>query len=138
MKPIALTTTETWDYVLESNREDAPSDQVVFKLGVLSINERALVMDTISIGEDASVSIAIGSRMLLALRHGLRGFQGLQDASGSAIKFQKTGKVASDDSISCLRDEWITELGQEIINRSSLGGDGDEEDALDTEEAVGK
>ena len=123
---IPLTRDDAWDYVLEANRSDPPEQQVVFRLRPLSAAQRARIADSIAAdvtaeGTTSSVNIKVGSRWLLACRDGLTGWIAGPEAAEDWPAFQVSRSGgASEASLDVLRDEWLSELGTEILNRSSL------------------
>lgn len=122
MRPIAVSARSNSDYILESNRSDNPEEQTVFELrGSLTLLVRQRILDAMSL-EAASnkVSPEMGTRNVLACKHGIANWKNFQDGAGNEVPCEHEGSVVKDSSIEKLTDVMIMELGGEIIERSQL------------------
>jgi hypothetical protein len=125
-RPIALSKTQTWDYVLESNRMDPVEEQVVWKLRTLPYAVRVQLMSTISFkpGEGEGV-IDLGKRYHTACQFGLAGAENYQDENGQPVLVSHKGTqhgvpVVSDEFLETMADDVLMELGRVVLERSTL------------------
>ncbi len=122
MRPIAISTRQESSYILESNRDDPPEEQVIFRLrGSLPLAVRTRILDAMSMDQSTRmISPEMGRRNLLACKAGILGWENLVDASGREVPCDMSGGEVSDRSMARLQDAWIIEIGSEIIARSQL------------------
>lgn len=137
--PIALSISETHDYVLECDRSNPVEEQTVFLIGQLDLGERIRIEDgqadyqfSASKTSDARADLKINrhARNYQVIRHALRGWRNFRDKDGNEIEFETiaeptssrrgTVNVASDRCLKRLSLEWVDELADVIINGSRL------------------
>lgn len=102
--------------------EEGDADALVFKCLPLTANQRAKIQDMIvvEVGGD-SLSGAIGSRFLYAVRHALVGIEPpMEDAEGNAVAIKRSGGAISDEILDMIPDAVIVEVGRKIIDSSAL------------------
>ena len=127
-RPIALTKNKTVPYVLTENREDEADDQVTWKLRALPFAVRREIMSTVAFdvaqGQGGEARIDTGRRYEKAVRWGLEGWDNLYGADGELVEpgyGEKRYGVfpLADACLDRLCDDWIIELGDQIIRLSS-------------------
>ena len=125
MRPIAVSVRKDSVYILKENRADPEEEQVKFTLRhALPLRIRQQILNALAMDQNQNITPAIGTRYILACRHGIVGWDGLQDDRGQVVKCEKgSDNAVTEDSISSLRDEWILEIGMEIMERSTLNAE---------------
>lgn len=116
--PIAVSTKEEFEYVLESERDEAGNPKegaTVFVCRPLTTVEYNQVFV-------ASGNVIFGSGEL-AVRRGLLSWRNFKDAAGNDVRLARSGGRISDDSINRLSPDWLAELGAEILKRSRAGAE---------------
>ena len=111
---IALSSKQTWDYVLEADRKYPKEKQTRFKLRSLTGAERATFKDVV-------VNQGFYSGLVTAALFGLLGWENLRDASGNKVDFitdkdTKTGTIENFDVL----DDAVYEIGRAIVSRSQM------------------
>lgn len=121
---IAISSSETFPYVLEANREDPVSEQTVFQLRPPTVAEDESYLNS------AGVLGKVGTKAHSMLRKHLKGWSNLVGADGEEIAFDADSKgKPSDAAIEALPISVRIELMNAITTR---GRD------TDTEEVKGK
>lgn len=118
-KPIAVRRDQTWEYVLQANREDPEEDQVVFVLGPPSAAQAADIWAAVEIVEAGKIRFT-GKAALRAFRAGLREVRGLTDQSGSPVKIIRADGFVLPELVDLFADRDINEVGTEVITRSLM------------------
>lgn len=117
MRPIAVTPRETFDYVLEDNRQDPVEEQAVFTLRSPTLAEDAEYLDMAQRG-------SVGSRSLAIVRSHLKGWSGVVDEDGAEVEFAETASgrkgqmLATEESIKALGPKVMMELARAVIESS--------------------
>lgn len=118
---IALDPTRSVRYVLLSDREAKPSDQTVFLLQPMTVQQEADMKNRISLrNADGSMSIRTGDIELETLRCGLVGCENLVNASGQPVMFAKVGGRVSDEFLNMLRKDWRAEIAGAIYDLNEV------------------
>lgn len=123
--PIAVSTKERRPYVLRSNRDDPPDQQVTFEYRALTGGERHAVSRAIGeavrgpVGDDGQANVSLGAFLgaqRLACEHGLTGWRGLRGPDGAEVPFPGPGRRALDLLDAAAQHE----LGLAIMEASRL------------------
>lgn len=125
---VALTPGETWDYVLEEDRERPEDERTTFLLATLDyeahreIHDKALGTTRGGISE-GSLEIRQGSAIDKILRCGLRGWRNFKDTDGHDVEFKTetvhvfAGKKRiqpTTETLGRLSQQWCVELAEAI------------------------
>lgn len=123
---------ETDNYILEGDTAKSEAEgATVWKLGAITLDQRAAIQDgTMTLMGDKSVRITMHSRNLMLVRIGLKGVTNYKDADGKEIPFATEPRnvdgvemdVPTDAFIATLLPEWISELGNRILNLNEVSG----------------
>jgi hypothetical protein len=114
--PIALDPKATFQYILEDDRTLPDDERTTFTLRGLTVAEEAKVADSMiaSIPGQEELSFRSGTHQLTILRHGLRGWANLSDASGKQISFEVSRGSPKQVTDSCL-DRLLPRHRQELM-----------------------
>lgn len=107
--PIAITTRENFDFVLEDERES--EDKTTFQCRPLTTVEFQQCLSAVG-GEVAFLPFK-------AAKMGLLGWKNFKDSKGNEIRFETKGGVVSDRCVNMLPPQDLVAIGREIINRST-------------------
>jgi hypothetical protein len=119
--PIALDPSETFEYVLECDRELPEGEQTTFTLRGLTGAERDRIDDMLIVrNADGSQSYRTGSATTSALRFGLKGWGGFRDAKGDEVPFKAIRGTVTDACLDRLTTAWRTELANAITSRGDV------------------
>jgi hypothetical protein len=117
--PIAVDPGESWDYVLEDERDQEPAEaRTVFELKPLTLKDERRVAQLSKGGEDAVGATEAGTFILKA---GLCGWRNFRTARGSDVPFVlgADGKV-SDRSLEMIDQASRAEIIKAILYRNTL------------------
>lgn len=133
---IALDPNETFDYVLEEDRESPESERVVFQLRrTLTPTERRdllnLMPGTLSgSGEQTRIEFSLGANEVYtigAAQRLIRGWRNLTDHNGKPVPCERDNRgLVRERSLDRLRPEWIEELVEVAMRQTGLGEVDDE------------
>lgn len=118
--PIALNPRDTFDYVLECDRDLPEEQQTVFVLRGLTVAQEAKVSDSMisTVAGSDEIHMRAGSHALTILRMGLRGWRNFKDESGADVPFEedksRRPRGISDECLDRLHPAWRTELANAI------------------------
>lgn len=119
--PIALDPSETFEYVLECDRDLPEGEQTTFTLRGLTGAERDRIDDMLIVRNvDGSQSYRTGSATTAALRYGLKGWGGFRDAGGGEVSFKAVRGTVTDECLDRLAPAWRTELANAITSRGEV------------------
>lgn len=125
-RPVALavSSSSTFEYVLEENREDKPEDQAVFLLRPPTVAEDEKYLN------NAGTLAKIGTKAHEMLRAHLRGWRNFLAEDGTEVEFEarKSGEPA-DSSLEAIPIRYRVELMNAITSRGRVA---------DSEEVKGK
>lgn len=113
---IALSASETWEYVTEQDRELPEDGQTRWTLGRLSIEDEAWVTDQAS----ETGRIPLGTAALRLLRKYLRGASNFCDANGEEVKLEFRAGLLTDESLRRIPRNTRIELTRELMTTASL------------------
>ena len=109
--PIAITTRENFDFVLEAERDS--EDKTVFHCRPLTTVEFNQICTMVG-GEVSFLPYQ-------AVKRGLVGWTNFKDASGKAIALETRGGLVSDRCVNMLAPADMMAIGSAIVNKSIAG-----------------
>ena len=114
-RPIAVSKTQTWTYVLEDNRKDPENEQVVWHLRSMSRRQKEKQQNMLSTDQDGNTKIMLGSRSWYAVEIGLADVDNLTDENGDRVKPEFTDKKKT-----ALTDDFLSKLPSDVVNELAL------------------
>ena len=121
MCPIAIDPNQTWEYVLECDRDLPPDQQTAFELKVLTARELAAIQDGATKGNvDGSLEFRSGTQTLRILELGVRGWRNFKDAAGTDVPFRENSGKPRLENWDVLRPEWRRELANAITEQNRV------------------
>jgi len=131
MKAVNSKTTE--NYIAECDRDLPESEQTIFKIRQLTVEQEAHIEDELGrVNQGGEFAINLGTQALLALNLGLADVENLVDDSGQAITMERDetkrylpGKIRpwKNDSLSKIPRAVRNEVAQYIINNGKISGE---------------
>ncbi len=124
----AVDPNEIVDYVPKCDRELPEEKQTVFMLSILKASDAARMEDSLtetSLGgkKENKMRIRSGSKVLDALRGGLKGFRNFRGADGNEIAWRENAGTPHKDVIDAIPPKIRRELAEFIIEGSELSED---------------
>jgi len=117
---MALTITQKDDeykYTPVSQRGEDKPFTVTFK--VLSLEVLAEAQDTVlNVGNDQNMTMHVNSQNLTALRHGLIGWENIEDSNGKPVKFRIVRGITATECLEYLPQDIRTEVATVILEVS--------------------
>lgn len=92
-KIYALDPIVPFDYILQSQRDDSPQDQIIWKLKPLTAREAAFIEDNSSTMAGGEWKLTAGTENILSLHIGLVDVLNFTDREGRAIPVKRKGDV---------------------------------------------
>ncbi len=129
---IAITPGETWDFIIESERELPAEEQTTWILRALGYTENNRIQDNAlkqELGDDGGVQLRAGSYMDKVIRAGLVGWKNFKDADGILVEFEteisgserrKKRKEPTIDTLDRIPPEVLTDLANAIVRHNVL------------------
>jgi len=109
-----LTTEDEYTYTPLSQRDEKDPFYVTFKR--LSLEVIAEAQDTVlNLNNDQSMTLHVNAQNLLALRHGLTGWDNITDTKGKPVKFRIVRGVTATECLEYLPQELRTEIATVIL-----------------------
>lgn len=125
-RPIALSRSQTIDYILKSNREDPPEHQTTFKLGVLpyAIRKRLYGQIKTRPNDGQADTIEGATPMLMeSAEFGIVGWENFVDANNAQVEFERENGRVAPRLLDMITASDLLELGKIVFEMSSPTAD---------------
>lgn len=128
---IAVSTTKTFEYVCECDKDLPREVQTIFTLKPLTAREKALLQNNSGyLNDSGDFAASTGTKNLLAVHLGLQSVDNFNDREGLPVEMKRSNKKLSgiyspikDEFLDCLPGGIIEELASVIMDHNNINED---------------
>jgi hypothetical protein len=128
--PTAIDPKETFEYVLECDRELPGEQQTIFELSHMTCRQREKIENEMTgskLGkkkrDTSELTIRTGSTELAVLDAGLMGWRNFKNKHGEEIEFSRTATTVRRECLDYLHSDYREELAEAITEVSRITED---------------